>query len=101
MTAAKFWRIIAGVLSGAMFTMVAAGWMLSGHLTSLDNRVDSLYERLDAHMVQAQRTDERIAAALETLRDIVVENGKYGAAFKARQDDMTEWQREHDRGHRR
>lgn len=100
MNDAKFWRIIAGVLAGAMFTMVAAGWTLSAHLSALDNRVSALYTQFDRHLEQAGKTDEKIAESLEILRDIVTENGKYGAAFKARQDSVVEWQKEHDREHR-
>lgn len=84
-----FWKFVATCFMGAMLTLLTTAWSLGAFMTETQVWQRAQDERFAAHLVTSTALHEEMVEAIRTVRVTVTDNGRYGAAFKARIDDFS------------
>tara|TARA_Y100000401_G_C8318203_1_gene223752 strand:- start:1284 stop:1622 length:339 start_codon:yes stop_codon:yes gene_type:complete len=81
-----FWKIVTTCTLGGTVTLVTTGWSLGAFISETQTWQRAQDERFAQHLEDSNQIHRDMISTVTTIRDTVNNNGKYGAAFKARMD---------------
>ena len=84
-----FWKLVAVCTAGGTFTLVTSAWSLGAFMSETQTWQRAQDQRFIAHLEVSNTLHAEMVEAIRDVRGTVTDNGKYGAAFNARIEDLS------------